>query len=176
MLDQLTLTGEVSWARLNSGVALFLRDHAAAWEFGAPVSSPALSQKATELLDHLRIRGASFFKTADYDALRELAGAGLVTSDGFAGARMLISRRSTRPELAGRWSLVHNSSPDIELQAKILLKRYGVIFRRLLTREWNAAPWRDLARVYAQRIGKLDEVGLADLASSTHAARPHFPD
>ena len=29
-----------------------------------------------------------------------------------------------------------------------MLQRYGVIFRRLLTREPNAAPWRELARVY----------------------------
>ena len=36
----------------------------------------------------------------------------------------------------------------IELQARTLLKRYGVVFRRLLAREANVAPWRDLARVY----------------------------
>ena len=36
----------------------------------------------------------------------------------------------------------------VELQAWTLLRRYGVVFRRLLTRETNAAPWRELARVY----------------------------
>ena len=36
----------------------------------------------------------------------------------------------------------------IELQAWTLLRRYGVVFRRLLTRETNAAMWRELARVY----------------------------
>ena len=36
----------------------------------------------------------------------------------------------------------------IELQAWSLLRRYGVVFRRLLTRETNAATWRELARVY----------------------------
>jgi ATP-dependent Lhr-like helicase len=36
----------------------------------------------------------------------------------------------------------------IELQAWTLLRRYGVVFRRLLTRETNAATWRELARVY----------------------------
>ena len=36
----------------------------------------------------------------------------------------------------------------VELQAWALLRRYGVVFRRLLTRETNAAPWRELARVY----------------------------
>ena len=36
----------------------------------------------------------------------------------------------------------------VELQARALLRRYGIVFRRLLTREPNAAPWRELARVY----------------------------
>ena len=33
-------------------------------------------------------------------------------------------------------------------QAWALLGRYGVVFRRLLTREANAAPWRELAHAY----------------------------
>jgi ATP-dependent Lhr-like helicase len=33
-------------------------------------------------------------------------------------------------------------------QARAFLHRYGVVFRRLLTREANAAPWRELTRVY----------------------------
>ena len=36
----------------------------------------------------------------------------------------------------------------VEVQARALLHRYGVVFRRLLTREANAAPWRELTRVY----------------------------
>src|SRR5206468_7420774 len=36
----------------------------------------------------------------------------------------------------------------IEQQAWALLRRYGVVFRRLLTRETNAATWRELARVF----------------------------
>src|SRR5262249_31474608 len=28
------------------------------------------------------------------------------------------------------------------------LRRYGIVFRRLLAREANAAPWRELTRVY----------------------------
>jgi ATP-dependent Lhr-like helicase len=36
----------------------------------------------------------------------------------------------------------------VETQARALLRRYGVVFRRLLARETNAAPWRELARVY----------------------------
>ena len=36
----------------------------------------------------------------------------------------------------------------IEMQAWALLRRYGVVFRRLLARETNAAPWRELTAVY----------------------------
>src|SRR5205807_5568900 len=62
--------------------------------------------------------------------------------DGFIGRR---------PERAGRWSILTSDidrEEAVETQARALLKRYGVIFRRLLTREPNAAPWRELARVY----------------------------
>ena len=38
--------------------------------------------------------------------------------------------------------------PAIETQARALLARYGVVFRRLLARETNAAPWRGLTAVY----------------------------
>ncbi len=36
----------------------------------------------------------------------------------------------------------------VEAQARALLRRYGVVFRRLLERETNLAPWRELTRVY----------------------------
>jgi ATP-dependent Lhr-like helicase len=65
-------------------------------------------------------------------------------------------------ESAGRWSLIGGEpadSPDlppgqadaaaVEHVARTLLRRYGVVFWRLLTREagW-LPPWRDLLRVY----------------------------
>jgi ATP-dependent Lhr-like helicase len=36
----------------------------------------------------------------------------------------------------------------VEMLAWTLLRRYGVIFRRLLAREGSGVPWRELARVY----------------------------
>jgi ATP-dependent Lhr-like helicase len=36
----------------------------------------------------------------------------------------------------------------IEAQAWSFLRRYGVVARRVLAREANAAPWRELIRVY----------------------------
>jgi ATP-dependent Lhr-like helicase len=51
----------------------------------------------------------------------------------------------------GRWSPVRfeqHREAAIEIQARALLTRYGVVFRRLLARETNAAAWRALTAVY----------------------------
>ena len=109
------------------------------------------------------------------EALSELVTLGLVTSDSFGGLRALLvpsdrrkpfgsgSRRrrimSFGMEDAGRWALVRRPAPDaVEPQAKAasidhvartLLRRYGVVFWRLLAREADwLPPWRDLLRVY----------------------------
>jgi ATP-dependent Lhr-like helicase len=134
-------------------------------------SSRAFSETAERVLHHLRARGALFEhelagasgsdQTAVRAALRDLVAAGLVASDGFGGLRSIIRSSSGRPgsvgrrsSIAGRWSLLRDAEAGsdtqsaIELQARTLLKRYGVVFRRLLAREANVAPWRDLARVY----------------------------
>jgi ATP-dependent Lhr-like helicase len=141
MLDALCFTGEVGWARLTTGVALFPRAHTSAWLTEATTT---LSERAQHVLDLLRTRGASFARDLgdDTEALDELTNAGLITSDGFIGRR---------PERAGRWAILDadiDREEAVETQARALLTRYGVIFRRLLTREPNAAPWRELARVY----------------------------
>ena len=93
-------------------------------------------------------------------AIGELVAAGLVASDGFAGLRTIVKAASGRRPLrngaahSGRWSLLRAEQAAVprevavEAQAWALLRRYGVVFRRLLLREANAAPWRELARVY----------------------------
>ena len=164
LLDMLCLTGQVGWARLSpppaagltglvgaTPIALFVREHGDVWQsMRLTVDDSVLSQPAREILESLRTQGALFLKGADRDAIAELVSAGLVTSDGFAGLRMLI--RSGRSDQSGRWSVLRNEDVNqesaIELQARVLLRRYGVVFRRLLTRETNAAPWRELARIY----------------------------
>jgi ATP-dependent Lhr-like helicase len=96
-----------------------------------------------------------------FAAVAELVAAGLVASDGFAGLRAIAIAHDDHRRLrdksehaAGRWSLLRRETPAIsrdaavELQARSLLRRYGVMFRRLLTREANAAPWRELTRVF----------------------------
>ncbi|HEX6639738.1 MAG TPA: ATP-dependent DNA helicase, partial [Thermoanaerobaculia bacterium] len=165
LLDMLCLTGEVGWARLSPAtstvvsatpIALFLRANADAWQLLRGESTIELSDAARTALETLRTRGASFARDlGDDDAIGELVSAGLIASDGFAGLRALVNgaHEKHRANLAGRWSLLSprgetTDDDAIEIQARALLRRYGVIFRRLLTREPNAAPWRELARVY----------------------------
>jgi ATP-dependent helicase Lhr and Lhr-like helicase len=153
-------------------VALFLRENAGAWRtLRAFAGDPPLGDDATCVLELLRARGASFFADLatscgfDDDRLRQALGAlvacGLVTSDGFSGLRALVwaarghpARHDRRSKFAGRWTAIDVGGGDlsredaIELQAWTLLRRYGLVFRRMLTRETNAATWRELARVY----------------------------
>jgi len=164
-------------------IALFLRQHAGQWlRQQASPEDGVLSEYARRLREVLTQRGASFFHelvagsgllpTQVEQALGELAATGIVTSDGFAGLRALITpsakrkplgsahrRHRTVPfgiETAGRWSLLNGGSPlaaateaaGVEAHARTLLRRYGVIFRRLLEREANAPLWRDLLLVY----------------------------
>ena len=217
-LDALCLTGRVSWGRLSppaggvgslrgsgplrsSPMALFPRTSAALWRsLARPPETEGLSTYAMQVVEALQRQGASFFgeivtetellPTQVEVALGELAARGLVSSDGFAGLRALLTPSSKRRPLgelgrkaprrrkpspaysvedAGRWSLLRPEvsldgkesmeaqgdrarfgAPDAsaETVARVLLRRYGVVFRRLLERETNLPPWRDLLLVY----------------------------
>jgi ATP-dependent helicase Lhr and Lhr-like helicase len=144
-----------------------------------------LSSQAQTIADALRQHGASFFhelvettgllRTQVEEALAELVALGIVSSDSFGGLRALLVPSSERKpfagerrrraakfgmEDAGRWALARRGSaaagPEtIEHVARTLLKRYGVVFWRLLAREaaW-LPPWRDLLRVYRRLEGR----------------------
>jgi ATP-dependent Lhr-like helicase len=128
-----------------------------------------------DVLARLRTAGASFvddiaarvrrMRIEVEEALCELVSAGLVTGDGFAGLRSLLhseKRRRQRPGRGralhapigtGRWALLDPPSPPsadeiLEARARQYLRRYGVVFRDLLTREPDAPAWRDVLRVY----------------------------
>jgi ATP-dependent Lhr-like helicase len=206
-LDELSLGGHVAWGRLapprkaddgapsRAGmtrvvpISLAFRDDMA-WlvpQEVTPESSVLLRSGARAVLDALTSRGALFpsdlqsitglLPTQLEDALGELAALGLVTADGFAAIRGIVSRgRSTRigtgsssgvrrlarwgrlasrsHSSGGRWSLFARpaaaSRPDerAERWAWQLLRRYGIVFRDLLARESLAPRWRDLLPAY----------------------------
>jgi ATP-dependent Lhr-like helicase len=170
--------GEATQVVGATPVAVFLREHAGIWTaLKAPtvpdtVPGTVPGTDSATVLAVLRSRGASFIHeltaATGMDegrvraALAELVSAGLIASDGFGGLRALLRAAGARvggtagrPHVAGRWSLVAGAEGDstsrdaaIETQARALLRRYGIVFRRLLAREANVAPWRELTRVY----------------------------
>ena len=154
-------------------ITLVNRTTFAAWPFRpAESGAPVLTPSARTVLECLKTGGALFYhdilarskmlRSEIESAIAELVAAGLLTCDSFAGLRALLipekfkvrSRRNRGPvfgmEQAGRWSLIEpdfEDQADIEQCARILLKRYGVVFRRVLARENGIPPWRDLVRV-----------------------------
>ena len=155
----------------------------------------ALKPRAAAVLDALRSRGALFVHElaqatgldapALQAAIGDLVAAGLVTSDGFAGLRGIVEAGRKRPGPAGRWSaILRPASPGcavapreqaIEIQARALLQRYGIVFRRVLAREVNAAPWRDLARVY-RRLEARGEIRGGRFVSGMSGEQFALPD
>jgi len=128
-----------------------------------------LSPHASSILKFVRQRGASFFtdivrgvgklKAEVEMGLWELVAAGLLTADGFDNLRALLdpkrrsgqgSARTSRPRhSAGRWSLLYaNESCDraqaLEAICRMLLRRYGIVFRELPVRETILPKWREL--------------------------------
>ncbi|MFQ5506210.1 MAG: ATP-dependent DNA helicase, partial [Planctomycetota bacterium] len=174
-LDRLTLRGELAWGRLwgqgaapirTTPLCLLPREDLDAWLcLAGPARPPRLSAPATQILELLQARGASFPQELKRDTkllanqlelgLGELISRGLVTCDSFSGLRGLTvppSRRRWPLGTAGRWCLFRQPDGEehhegqVEFVAERLLRRYGVLFRRLLARERQPIPWRELAR------------------------------
>ena len=120
----------------------------------------------TDIVDNTKL-----LRSQVEESLAELVANGVVVSDSFAGLRALLTPGSRKTQAAarrkhrqpvyemasaGRWSILqrNNTPPNTNDQALIeevawaLLKRYGVVFKRLLEREGMALPWRVLLRFY----------------------------
>jgi ATP-dependent Lhr-like helicase len=132
-----------------------------------------LTANGASFFDEL-LQSCGLLRTQLEEALAELVAFGLVTADSFAGLRALLVPSSERRPLgggkrrrrmsslgveqAGRWSLVRPAPPTptgrtdeaaIEHVARTLLRRYGVVFWRLMEREAaSLPPWRELLYVY----------------------------
>jgi ATP-dependent Lhr-like helicase len=133
-----------------------------------------LRQQGASFFDEIA-DGTGELRTQVEEALAELVALGLVSCDSFAGLRaLLVPSSERRPfgsgprkrrtvkfgmEEAGRWTLSRRpaagaAAPQaqadaVEHVARTLLRRYGVVFWRLLEREADwLPPWRDLLRVY----------------------------
>jgi ATP-dependent Lhr-like helicase len=129
-----------------------------------------LREQGASFFDDI-VQGLDLPRTFVEEALAELVAVGLVNSDGFSGLRALLlpsdkrkpfsGGRRRRAALfgvgdAGRWGLIRRSQAQfpagaamprdtVEQIARTLLKRYGVVFWRVLAREADwLPPWREL--------------------------------
>jgi ATP-dependent Lhr-like helicase len=132
----------------------------------------ALKAQGASFFDEI-VEAAGLLRPQTEDALGELVSLGIINSDSFGGLRALLvpadrrkpfagARRRGRilpfdMENAGRWVVMRRqetADPQkreaaIEHMAHVLLRRYGVVFWRLLAREAGLLPsWRELLRVY----------------------------
>ncbi|MCC6302515.1 MAG: DEAD/DEAH box helicase [Gammaproteobacteria bacterium] len=198
-LDRLCASGRFAWFRppatrpapkegktgatslRNTPIALVRRSNLSAWRGPAPVEgcTAELSAYARAVAEVFARHPAAFFEDLQQHsgllhtqleiALAELAAAGLINCDSFAGLRALLAPQHLRPgynsgrrrrrghaagvEHAGRWVWLppgpaRPAADATEQIARALLRRYGVVFRRLLAREAGAPPWRALIQIY----------------------------
>jgi ATP-dependent helicase Lhr and Lhr-like helicase len=139
--------------------------HAERLSARARAVSEVLSEHGASFFDEI-VEHARLLPTQVEEALAELVAFGLVNSDSFAGLRALLapaerrgrSRGSRRLRTAalygmadsGRWALVRRAAPAergeaIEHLVRALLRRWGVLFFRLLAREASwIPPWREI--------------------------------
>ena len=179
-LERLCLDGRFLWLRLrgtreesrtarlvaSSPVAILPRGRLPVWRNGDGLTQKPLSHRAAAVFAYLESHGPSFLsdiqegsgllRTETTEGLAELAGSGLVRSDGFSGLRLFLPERERRKDRgvpAGRWSLTPSLPPlgkeeRAEAVGRVLLRRYGVVFRKLLEREEHLPPWWQLLGVF----------------------------
>jgi ATP-dependent Lhr-like helicase len=158
----------------STPITLFPRNRVAVWAQPLAEEFAHISVRSQKVAAFMRENGASFLdeivggtnllRTQVEEALAELVAKGHVISDGFGGLRALITTRhrrrpgSARLKDAGRWLLAkprrtngasRSNGAEREEIALALLRRYGVVFMRVLEREAAWLPkWRNLLRVY----------------------------
>lgn len=160
-LALITRNGLKAW----QSFALWHDDHQHALSDGAQRVYRRLSTSGATFFEEL-LTGTGLLRTQLEEAMGELVASGLATADGFQGLRALISppparRRHARRRqffdpfaAAGRWSALRlqgelqANAGDIEYVARILLQRYGIVFRKLLERESGLPEWRELLYVF----------------------------
>jgi ATP-dependent Lhr-like helicase len=182
-----------------------------------PKLAAALSAEALQVRALLQQRGACFAadlqrianltRPQTQQALWELATAGLAAADGFDQLRAMMDPKKKASETktrssAGRWSLLceelhaapthieraRRTDAALESFARMLLARYGVLFRDLLARESNAPKWRDLLGILRRleargeiRGGRFvtgfggEQFALPEAVESLRAARQRTP-
>jgi ATP-dependent Lhr-like helicase len=179
-------------------IALFLRQHAEAW-LSLRSRDPEVAV-VSPVLDRLRSHGASFshdlasacsMSAAEVrSALADLVAGGSVSCDGPAGLRRIIGATPAPGggHAEGRWfaltppiatgnaeGTTMPRAVAVEAFAWTLLRRYGVVFRRLLAREAATVPWRELTSIY-RRLEARGEIRGGRFVSGTSGEQYALPE
>jgi ATP-dependent Lhr-like helicase len=154
------------------------------------------------------VAGTNLLRSQAEEALGELVSAGRVNADSYSGLRALLIPSDKKRQLiarrrrvalfgledAGRWSLIRKpvepannaaNAAALEQIVDVLLRRYGVLFRKVLEREADwLPPWHVLLRVLRrlEAQGKIrggrfvagmagEQFALTDAVSSMRALR-----
>jgi ATP-dependent Lhr-like helicase len=219
-LESLMLSGTLAWGRLwgagsgavrNVPISIFLREDIDLWS-GLEVRADPTTLKGDARTVHevLARRGPSFLSDIEREsrllpsrlenALSELVGHGLATSDSFSGLASLFPARSkhrARPHArhrsqlvspAGRWSLLpasasaQNRAEDeterfarADFAARAMLARTGVVFRKTVLREKIPVPWRDLLIAF-RRLEARGEIHGGRFVTGFHGEQYALPD
>ena len=143
-------------------ITFFLREDCDWLHQRSTVQSTFTSEAAT-VVTALREQGASFIpdlvrstelrKNEVETALWELVTLGIVSADGFDGLRALLAKGKKgigkNKNTGGRWSLLFprkhpETEQDPEPFCRMLLDRYGVVFRDMVQRETLIPRWREI--------------------------------
>lgn len=159
----------------STPLCLLSRSNVSLWK-DEPVLTE-LSSNAQLVKSVIEKNGASFFDDIvkesalmvgqAEEAISELVSHGMATSDSFSGLRALLvplkykagrkrgSKQVFTMDQAGRWTLIDQSRTKhdddrqqyLEKMCMVLLKRYGILFRKLADKEQLAPSWRELVRM-----------------------------
>ncbi|MDD4933753.1 MAG: hypothetical protein PHO89_09855, partial [Methylacidiphilaceae bacterium] len=158
--------GRTARLTASSSVAILPRGSLPLWMAREASARGELSHRAEAVLSYLQAHGPSFFSDIQegcgllrgetVEGLAELSGSGFARSDGFSGLRLFLperERRKAQHAPAGRWSLIPSlpalgDEERAEAIARVLLRRYGIVFRALLAREEALPPWWRLLAAY----------------------------
>lgn len=148
------------------------------------------------------VRAVKLLPSTVAQALAELTARGWATADSFEGLRALLvpsekrapfadlqrKRRHkivTSVEYAGRWALLRRPAAEeaavaanaeaIETLARVLLRRYGIMFRRLLERESLGVSWFELGRIY-RRLEARGEIRGGHFINAVSGEQFAFPE
>jgi ATP-dependent Lhr-like helicase len=150
-----------------------------------------LQDKGALFYDALQTR-SGFLKSQLDEALGELVALGLTSCDLFSGLTRLFSKpvsrhkKSVTPLPGGRWNIIQpNSIPEesssMESDAALtylvrsLLRRYGIIFKSLLSRETCHNKWQQLLP-FLQRMEWSGEIRSGRFVSGQYGQQFALPE